>query len=164
MIKSHFWDLWTQQAHHLRPIVSLVLLLVHPQPWRNLYMAWLYFSGLHSVYISVIISLYSISFVNNFPSSGELESTLFNLSISVCLLVNGESESWTSNFIAKRSNKIFLSKTRNFCKIFYYKAVARSLLALAIFIWIFDQRPSIPAHSIYPKPIPSLATYNLDLF
>ena len=55
-------------------------------------MAWLYFSGLHSVYISVIISLYSISFVNNFPSSGELESTLFNLSISVCLMVNGESE------------------------------------------------------------------------
>ena len=23
----------------------MVLILVHPQPWRNLYLAWLYFSG-----------------------------------------------------------------------------------------------------------------------
>ena len=182
MIKSHILrplDFYSirplkvhSKAHHFRPIVSLVLLLVHPpaleKPVHGLAVLFRFTFAVYFPqyfhHISLIISLYSISFVNNFPSSGELESTLFNLSISVCLLVNGESESWTSNFIAKRSNQIFLLKTRNFCKIFYYKAVARSLLALAIFIWIFDQRPSIPAHSIYPKPIPSLATFNLDLF
>ena len=104
------------KAHHFRPIVSLVLLLVHPpaleKPVHGLAVLFRFTFAVYFPqyfhHISLIISLYSISFVNHFPSSGELESTLFNLSISVCLLVNGESESWTSNFIAKRSNQIFL--------------------------------------------------------
>ena len=58
-----FWLLHhkTLKVHSKRitldQLLALFYFLYIPQPWRNLYMAWLYFSGLHSLYISLDISI-----------------------------------------------------------------------------------------------------------